>query len=38
MSEDRLIVGEERPEDQDVSLRPQVLSEFVGQALSLIHI
>jgi len=31
MSEDRLIVGEERPEDEDVSLRPQVLSEFVGQ-------
>jgi Holliday junction DNA helicase RuvB len=32
MSEDRLIVGEERPEDQDVSLRPQVLAEFIGQA------
>jgi len=32
MSEDRLIVGEERPEDEDVSLRPQVLSEFIGQA------
>ena len=32
MSEERLIVGEERPEDQDVSLRPQLLSEFIGQA------
>ncbi|HSG94676.1 MAG TPA: Holliday junction branch migration DNA helicase RuvB [Afifellaceae bacterium] len=32
MSEDRLIVGEERPEDEDLSLRPQVLAEFIGQA------
>ncbi len=32
MSEERLIVADERPEDQDVSLRPQLLSEFIGQA------
>ena len=32
MSEDRLIAGDERPDDQDVSLRPQFLSEFIGQA------
>jgi Holliday junction DNA helicase RuvB len=32
MSEDRIIVADERPEDEDVSLRPQVLSEFIGQA------
>jgi Holliday junction DNA helicase RuvB len=32
MSQDRLIVGDERPDDEDVSLRPQRLSEFIGQA------
>ena len=32
MNDERMISAEERGEDQDVSLRPQQLDEFVGQA------
>ncbi|MCC2111762.1 MAG: AAA family ATPase, partial [Hyphomicrobiales bacterium] len=32
MEADRILSGEERGEDQDVTLRPQKLADFIGQA------